>query len=67
MNLRIPKGKPVATIKQELVARLGKWTSTSHVPVAFDYSLDEPMFRNPEGEWVKALLAVASEKPGHET
>lgn len=64
VNLRIPKGKPVATIKQELVARLGKWTSTSHVPVAFDYSLDEPMYRNPEGEWVKALLAVASENLG---
>ncbi|MFP3864651.1 dipeptidase [Pseudomonas capeferrum] len=64
VNLRIPKGKPVATIKQELLARLGKWTSTSHVPVAFDYSLDEPMFRNPEGEWVKALLAVASENLG---
>uniref|UniRef100_A0A915DRH4 Uncharacterized protein n=1 Tax=Ditylenchus dipsaci TaxID=166011 RepID=A0A915DRH4_9BILA len=28
------------------------------------YSLDEPMYRNPEGEWVKALLAVASENLG---
>ncbi|MNM43293.1 hypothetical protein D3C81_541620 [compost metagenome] len=32
--------------------------------MAFDYSLDEPMYRNPEGEWVKALLDVATENLG---
>ncbi|WP_336334873.1 dipeptidase [Pseudomonas putida] len=64
VNLRIPKGKPIATIKDELADKLGKWTRQSHTSVAFDYSLDEPMYRNPEGEWVKALLAVASENLG---
>lgn len=64
VNLRIPKGKPIATIKDELADKLGKWTRQSHTSVAFDYSLDEPMYRNPEGEWVKALLAVATENLG---
>ncbi|MDE4538811.1 dipeptidase [Pseudomonas sp. ITEM 17296] len=64
VNLRIPKGKEIAVIKDDLATKLDKWKSTSHVPVAFDYSLDAPMYRNPEGEWVKALLAVASENLG---
>ncbi|BCQ62793.1 hypothetical protein PBOI14_45430 [Pseudomonas sp. Boi14] len=29
-----------------------------------DTKIAEPMYRNPEGEWVKALLAVASENLG---
>lgn len=64
VNLRIPKGKPLATIKDELADKLGDWARQSHTSVAFNYSLDEPMYRNPEGEWVKALLDVASENLG---
>ncbi|MFJ4344731.1 dipeptidase [Pseudomonas sp. NPDC089401] len=64
VNLRIPKGKPLATLKGQLADKLGQWTRRSHTSVAFDYSLDEPMYRNPEGEWVKALLDVASENLG---
>lgn len=64
VNLRIPKGKAIATIKDELADKLGTWARGSHTSVAFEYSLDEPMYRNPEGEWVKALLAVASENLG---
>ncbi|HBM63577.1 MAG TPA: dipeptidase [Pseudomonas sp.] len=64
VNLRISKGKPIATIKDELADKLGKWTRQSNTSVAFDFSLDEPMYRNPEGEWVKALLAVATENLG---
>ncbi|GLO30228.1 dipeptidase [Pseudomonas putida] len=64
VNLRIPKGKPIAKIKDELADKLGKWTRQSHTSVAFEYSLDEPMYRNPEGEWVKALLDVATENLG---
>jgi len=64
VNLRIPKGKPLATLKDQVADKLGKWARQSHTSVAFDYSLDEPMFRNPEGEWVKALLDVASENLG---
>ncbi|MFB4391739.1 MULTISPECIES: dipeptidase [unclassified Pseudomonas] len=64
VNLRIPKGKPVATIKDELADKLGNWARSSHTSVALDYTLDEPMYRNPEGEWVKALLDVATENLG---
>jgi len=61
VNLRIPKGKALAIIKDELADKLGTWARGSHTSVAFEYSLDEPMYRNPEGEWVKALLDVASQ------
>lgn len=64
VNLRIPKGKPIDTIKDELADKLGDWARTSHTSVAFEYTLDEPMYRNPEGEWVKALLDVATENLG---
>ncbi|WP_313454955.1 dipeptidase [Pseudomonas sp.] len=64
VNLRIPKGKPLATLKDQIADKLGQWTRQQHTSVAFDYSLDEPMYRNPEGEWVKALLDVASENLG---
>lgn len=64
VNLRIPKGRPIAAIKDDLADKLGTWARGSHTSVAFDYSLDEPMYRNPEGEWVKALLDVATENLG---
>ena len=64
VNLRIPKGKPIDAIKGELADKLGTWARGSHTSVAFEYSLDEPMYRNPEGEWVRALLDVASQNLG---
>jgi len=64
VNLRIPKGKSLDTLKGEISGKLDSWVAKSQTKVAFDYSMDEPMYRNPEGEWVKALLAVASENLG---
>jgi len=64
VNLRIPKGKSLDTLKAEISGKLDSWVAKSQTKVAFDYSMDEPMYRNPEGEWVKALLAVASENLG---
>ncbi|SFL68286.1 dipeptidase [Pseudomonas sp. NFACC46-3] len=66
VNLRVPVGKTTAALKTEIADKLAAWSKKSHVAVAFDYSIDEPMYRNPEGEWVKALLAVASENLGME-
>ncbi|MHC8295637.1 dipeptidase [Pseudomonas sp. LB3P58] len=66
VNLRVPKGKSPEVLKAEIADKLGAWSKKTHVAVAFDYSIAEPMFRNPEGEWVKALLAVASENLGME-
>ncbi|KAA0945702.1 dipeptidase [Pseudomonas sp. ANT_H14] len=66
VNLRVPVGKSPETLKKEIADKLGAWSKKSHIAVAFDYSIAEPMYRNPEGEWVKALLAVASENLGLE-
>ncbi|QGA49902.1 dipeptidase [Pseudomonas brassicacearum] len=66
VNLRVPVGKTTAALKTEIADKLATWSKNSQVDVAFDYSIDEPMYRNPEGEWVKALLAVASENLGME-
>ncbi len=66
VNLRVPVGKPTEAIKAEITNKLAAWSKKTEVAVAFDYSIDEPMYRNPDGEWVKALLAVASENLGME-
>ncbi|EJM92495.1 MULTISPECIES: dipeptidase [unclassified Pseudomonas] len=66
VNLRVPKGKSPEMLKREIADKLDAWSKKSQVAVAFDYSIAEPMYRNPEGEWVKALLAVASENLGME-
>ncbi|WP_332762950.1 dipeptidase [Pseudomonas koreensis] len=64
VNLRVPKGKSPEKLKTEIADKLAAWSKKTHVAVAFDYSVAAPMYRNPEGEWVKALLAVATENLG---
>ncbi|WP_409317058.1 dipeptidase [Pseudomonas sp. KCJK9016] len=64
VNLRVPKGKSPQVLKSEIADKLAAWSKKSHVAVNFDYSIAEPMYRNPEGEWVKALLAVSTENLG---
>ena len=66
VNLRVPKGKSPETLKGEIAGKLSAWSEKTHIAPAFGYSIAEPMYRNPEGEWVKALLAVASENLGME-
>ena len=66
VNLRVPVGKTTEALKTDIADKLAAWSKKSQVAVAFDYSIDDPMYRNPEGEWVKALLAVASENLGME-
>ncbi|KIQ06240.1 dipeptidase [Pseudomonas simiae] len=64
VNLRVPKGKSPEKLKAEIADKLSAWDKKTKVKVDFTYSVAEPMYRNPEGEWVKALLAVASENLG---
>ncbi|MFJ3009303.1 dipeptidase [Pseudomonas fluorescens] len=64
VNLRVPKGKSPEVLKKEIADKLTAWSKKTHVAVDFTYSIAEPMYRNPEGEWVKALLAVATENLG---
>ncbi|KAE9658148.1 dipeptidase [Pseudomonas sp. PB105] len=66
VNLRVPKGKSPEKLKAEIAEKLSAWDKKTKVNVDLTYSVAEPMFRNPEGEWVKALLAVASENLGME-
>ncbi len=66
VNLRVPKGKSPEVLKREIADKLGAWSQETHIAPTFNYSIAEPMYRNPEGEWVKALLAVASENLGME-
>ncbi|EJM77770.1 dipeptidase [Pseudomonas sp. GM55] len=61
VNLRVPKGKSPEALKSEIAAKLDAWSKKTGIAPAFDLSIAEPMYRNPEGEWVKALLAAASE------
>ncbi|OPB07120.1 dipeptidase [Pseudomonas synxantha] len=64
VNLRAPKGKTPEALKAQIEQKLNAWNQQAKVNVSFAYSLDTPMYRNPEGEWVKALLAVATENLG---
>lgn len=64
VNLRVPKGKSPEKLKGEIADKLSAWSQKTHITPAFDYKVAEPMYRNPEGEWVKALLAVATENLG---
>lgn len=64
VNLRAPKGKTPEALKAQIEQKLNAWDKNAKVNVSFTYSLDTPMYRNPEGEWVKALLAVATENLG---
>ncbi|MCO7579060.1 MULTISPECIES: dipeptidase [Pseudomonas] len=64
VNLRVPKGKTPDALKAEITDKLAAWSKKTQVAVTLDTSIAAPMYRNPEGEWVKALLAVASENLG---
>ncbi|MDB5997298.1 MAG: hypothetical protein JWP42_4434, partial [Pseudomonas sp.] len=66
VNLRVPKGKSPEALKAQIAEKIAAWSKKTHVAATFDYSIAEPMYRNPEGEWVKALLAVSTENLGME-
>ncbi|MCM2378766.1 dipeptidase [Pseudomonas marginalis] len=61
VNLRVPKGKRLDVLKAEIADKLGAWSTKNAIAMDLDYLMTEPMLRDPEGEWVKALLDVASE------
>lgn len=61
VNLRLPVGREPQAVVQQLEDALAAWASDSAVAVHFAISAREPMYRNPEGEWVNALLDIAVE------
>ncbi|WP_205967858.1 dipeptidase [Paraglaciecola sp. 20A4] len=61
VNLRLPVGREVDAIKQDISSKLSAWQKNSAIAVDFKIGMREPMYRNPKGQWVNALVDVATE------
>lgn len=61
VNLRLPVGREPAELLQQIESSLLAWSAASGVEVDFDLSAADPMYRNPQGAWVNALLDIATE------
>lgn len=61
VNIRLPVGREVDTLKQDIGSQLSVWQQASDIDVDFKIAMREPMYRNPKGQWVNALLDVATE------
>lgn len=59
VNLRLPVGREPEALLQQVETRLNAWKATSGVDVTLTLSAGAPMYRNPEGAWVNALLDIA--------
>ncbi|HNP37704.1 MAG TPA: dipeptidase [Woeseiaceae bacterium] len=59
VNLRMPIGRNPGELAAGLRTNLEDWASSQRMDVTFDITTGEPMYRNPEGAWVNALLDVA--------
>ena len=61
VNLRIPVGKEPLILRDEIAAKIDAWVDSNQLNMQVTYSVSTPMYRNPEGNWVNALLDVATE------
>ncbi len=59
VNLRLPVGREPEALQQQVEARLNEWKAATGVDVTLTLSAGAPMYRNPEGAWVNALLDIA--------
>jgi predicted dipeptidase len=59
VNLRLPIGREPKQLIAEVSRKLDVWVGSSHTDVIFSYNAGAPMYRNPEGAWVNALLDIA--------
>lgn len=60
-NLRVPKGRDIGELQQDIQNRLAEWSALSNMALDLELDIAEPMYRNPEGEWINTLLDVATE------
>lgn len=60
-NLRVPRGRDINDLKQDILNRLNEWSALSNLTLDLELDIAEPMFRNPEGQWIQTLLDVATE------
>lgn len=61
VNLRLPVGREPAALVDQLRNTLNAWASDNGITMQLDISASDPMYRNPEGAWVNALLDIAVE------
>jgi predicted dipeptidase len=61
VNLRLPVGREPAALVEQLRDTLNAWASENAIAMQLDISASDPMYRNPEGAWVNALLDIAVE------
>jgi len=61
VNLRMPVGREPESLIAEISEKLDSWIEESNIEVSFSFSAGAPMYRNPEGAWVNALLDIATE------
>lgn len=61
VNLRLPVGREPAALVEQLRSTLNAWASSNAITMQLNISASDPMYRNPEGAWVNALLDIAVE------
>lgn len=61
VNLRLPIGRDPEQLVAEISQKLDTWVDDSTIDVTFNYNADAPMYRNPEGAWINALLDIATQ------
>ncbi|MFT4939029.1 MAG: putative dipeptidase [Paraglaciecola sp.] len=61
VNIRLPVGREIDSLKKHISTRLSEWQKDSAIDVDFKITMRGPMYRNPKGQWVNALLDVATE------
>lgn len=66
VNLRLPIGRETQELLDEIDAKLSSWITQNGVDMSFSLTAGEPMYRNPEGAWVNALLDIAVQNLGIE-
>ena len=64
VNLRAPVGKEMNALKQDVKSKLDSWLQESGINMTYSHAQRSPMYRNPEGKWVNALLDVATQNLG---
>ena len=61
VNLRLPVGREPKKLIADITQKLNRWVDTSNIDVSFNYDVGAPMYRNPQGPWVNALLDIATQ------
>lgn len=59
VNLRLPMGREPDAVLQQIDTRIAEWKEQTGVDMSVILSAGAPMYRNPEGAWVNALLDIA--------